>query len=57
MHRNYFGSIERGELNPTYVTLVRLGRGLDMSVADLCAEAAAKKDKDVPAQRRRRAKA
>jgi transcriptional regulator with XRE-family HTH domain len=28
LHRNYVGAIERGELNPTYGVLLRLGTGL-----------------------------
>jgi transcriptional regulator with XRE-family HTH domain len=30
MHRNYVGAIERGEINPTYETLLRLASGLGL---------------------------
>lgn len=37
LHRNYVGAIERGEINPTFVTLLSLGRGLDIALSDLIA--------------------
>jgi transcriptional regulator with XRE-family HTH domain len=39
MHRNYFGAIERGEVNPTYGTMLRLAAGLRMPLEKLIAEA------------------
>jgi len=35
LHRTYVGAVERGERNPTYLTLVKYARGLGLSVADL----------------------
>jgi transcriptional regulator with XRE-family HTH domain len=35
LHRNYVGSIERGEMNPTFRTLVRLTAGLRVRLSDL----------------------
>ncbi|HEU4702636.1 MAG TPA: helix-turn-helix transcriptional regulator [Conexibacter sp.] len=35
VHRNYVGSVERGEINPTFYTLLRLMEGLDVSLTDL----------------------
>lgn len=39
MHRNYIGAIERGEINPTYETLVRLADGLDIPLHTLVRQA------------------
>jgi transcriptional regulator with XRE-family HTH domain len=39
MHRTFVGGIERGERNPTLVTIARLARGLDISPADLLSAA------------------
>jgi len=39
LHRNYVGAIERGEINPTYRVLLKLGRGLSMPPSELLAEA------------------
>jgi transcriptional regulator with XRE-family HTH domain len=39
MHRNYVGAIERGEINPTYDTLLRLSRGLGMPLHELVEQA------------------
>lgn len=39
MHRNYVGAIERGEINPTYDTLLRLARGLDVPLHELVEQA------------------
>ena len=39
LHRNYIGAIERGEINPTFRTLMTLARGLDVrlsSIVRLC---------------------
>lgn len=30
LHRNYVGAIERGEINPTFKTMLRLARGLEV---------------------------
>jgi transcriptional regulator with XRE-family HTH domain len=38
LHRNYVGAIERGEINPTYRVLLKLGEGLDMPPSKLLAE-------------------
>jgi transcriptional regulator with XRE-family HTH domain len=35
LHRNYIGAIERGEINATFRTLLRLCTGLEMSIAQL----------------------
>jgi transcriptional regulator with XRE-family HTH domain len=39
MHRNYVGAIERGEINPTYRVLLKLGQGLCMMPSELLVEA------------------
>ncbi len=39
LHRNYVGAIERGEINPTYKVLLKLGRGLCMPPSKLLGEA------------------
>lgn len=39
MHRNYIGALERGEVNPTYMTLLRISQSLDMPVVDLIGRA------------------
>ncbi|MDO8187282.1 helix-turn-helix transcriptional regulator [Conexibacter sp. JD483] len=39
IHRNYIGALERGEVNPTYGTLLRLARGLRMPLDQLIANA------------------
>jgi transcriptional regulator with XRE-family HTH domain len=41
MHRNYVGAIERGEINPTYDTLLRLSDGLDVPLHELVEQATA----------------
>ena len=33
--RNYIGMLERGERNPTYLTLCKIAKHLEMSVSDL----------------------
>jgi len=35
VHRNYVGAVERGEINPTFFTLMRLTDALDVSFAEL----------------------
>ncbi len=35
LHRNYVGAIERGEINPTFSTLMRLSRGLPIALSEL----------------------
>ena len=35
LHRNYVGAIERGEINPTFRTLLILTRGLTLTLSDL----------------------
>jgi transcriptional regulator with XRE-family HTH domain len=37
LHRNYIGAIERGEINPTFRTLLRLVDGLDVSLPEMIA--------------------
>lgn len=35
LHRNYVGALERGEINPTFRTLLGVTRGLDVPLSDL----------------------
>lgn len=35
MNRNYIGMLERGERNPTYITLLSLAKHLGMSISQL----------------------
>jgi transcriptional regulator with XRE-family HTH domain len=35
LHRNYVGAIERGEINPTFASLLRVVSGLDVVLSDL----------------------
>lgn len=35
LHRNYVGAIERGEINPTFRTLLALTGGLDLALSAL----------------------
>ena len=35
LHRTYIGAVERGERNPTVVTLSRYAAGLGLKVSDL----------------------
>jgi transcriptional regulator with XRE-family HTH domain len=35
LHRNYVGAIERGEINPTFRTLLSLTGGLDVPLGEL----------------------
>lgn len=53
MHRNYVGAIERGEINPTYDTLLRLTAGLGVPLHLLIKEASGT-DQVVPVTHRRR---
>jgi transcriptional regulator with XRE-family HTH domain len=39
IHRNYWGGIERGERQPSFVVVVRISAALGVSVSDLVAEA------------------
>lgn len=33
LHRNYVGALERGETNPTFVTLMRVAHGLGLALS------------------------
>ncbi|MCW2951040.1 MAG: transcriptional regulator, family [Conexibacter sp.] len=35
LHRNYVGSIERGEINPTFRILLQLAQGLGMRLSEI----------------------
>lgn len=35
LHRTYVGAVERGERNPTYLSLTKYAKGLGLTVADL----------------------
>lgn len=35
LHRNYVGALERGEINPTFRTLLQLMHGLRLPLAEL----------------------
>lgn len=35
LHRNYVGAVERGEINPTFRTLLALRHGLDLPLSEL----------------------
>ncbi len=37
LHRNYVGAIERGQINPTFRTLLRLVDGLGVSLPEVIA--------------------
>jgi len=37
VHRTYMGTLERGDGNPTLDMIVRIARGLDVSVSELFA--------------------
>jgi transcriptional regulator with XRE-family HTH domain len=39
IHPNYFGTLERGEVNPTFGTLLHVSRGLDLPLDRLIADA------------------
>jgi len=38
LHRTYMGGLERGERNPTLITICRIARELGMSLAELFQE-------------------
>ncbi len=38
LHRNYIGAIERGEINPTFSTLLRVAQGLEVKLSGLVTE-------------------
>ena len=58
MHRNYVGSVERGEQNPTLQTVYRLADGLQLAPSELLAlaEQDPVKPKALPKNRRREAR-
>jgi transcriptional regulator with XRE-family HTH domain len=35
LHRNYIGAIERGEINPTFRTLLKLAAGLETTLMEI----------------------
>lgn len=35
LHRNYVGAMERGEINPTLRSMLRLAQGLDVSLTEM----------------------
>lgn len=35
LDRNYIGMVERGERNPSYLSLVKIAKGLNMTVDEL----------------------
>jgi len=37
LHRNYVGALERGEVNPTFKTLLAVAGGLDVPLSELVA--------------------
>lgn len=37
LHRNYIGAVERGEINPTLRTLLKLAHGLGVAMSELIA--------------------
>lgn len=39
IERSYFGALERGEVNPTFMVLVKVSRELGAPLADLLADA------------------
>jgi transcriptional regulator with XRE-family HTH domain len=58
MHRNYVGSVERGEQNPTLQTVFKLADGLHVTPSELLrlAEQNPAKPKALPKHRRRQAR-
>ncbi|MDO8209665.1 helix-turn-helix transcriptional regulator [Conexibacter sp. CPCC 206217] len=55
LHRNYIGAIERGEINPTFRVLLKVGHGLDMKLSELFALYESRRHDPPPRRRRRRA--
>ena len=39
--RRFFGEVERGESNPTFATILKISRGLEVSAADIVGRAEA----------------
>lgn len=37
LHRNYVGAIERGEINPTFRTMLTLASGLELPLSEVIA--------------------
>lgn len=35
LHRTYLGGVERGERNPTLLTLAKIAKALDLSISEL----------------------
>ena len=35
LHRTYIGAVERGERNPTFISLTKYAIGLELTVVDL----------------------
>ena len=53
LHRNYVGALERGEINPTYATLLRISSGLQIPLDRLIANAHRDdKDENEPSEQR-----
>jgi transcriptional regulator with XRE-family HTH domain len=44
LHRTYIGHVERGEVNPTLVSILRIARALDVNAAALVDGLTAPKD-------------
>jgi transcriptional regulator with XRE-family HTH domain len=42
--RGFFGKLERGEANPTFATIVKVSRGLEVPAGELVASAARRLD-------------
>lgn len=42
--RRFFGEVERGEANPTFATILKVSRGLEVSAAELVRRAEAHVD-------------